>query len=73
MLTERLLLYGIPIRTVASIEELPRTVHVRYHDPRHALEAIEKFGGRLWKVEGKPGYWYERGAPAATLFSGFGG
>lgn len=72
-LIERLLFREGKLRTVASASELPRNVHVRYTSPRDALEVIEKFGGRLWKVEGEPGYWYERSTPIVTLASGFDG
>jgi len=68
-----MLVRDVEIREVASLSDLPRSANVRFRDPADALYAARELGGRLWRVEGEPGLWYESARPeisCATHFSG---
>ncbi|HFC08278.1 MAG TPA: hypothetical protein ENJ54_00245 [Chloroflexi bacterium] len=49
----------VEIRTVDSVLDLPPGANVHYPDLDTALAVARADGGRLWRVRGEEGVWYE--------------
>ena len=50
---------SLEIHTVESVFDLPPNANVRYRDLTTAVKVAREMGGRLWRVKGKEGAWYE--------------
>jgi len=56
-------LTSVEIRTVDNVFDLPSDANTCYPDLSTALSVVRDEGGRLWRVRGKKGFWYESPRP----------